>query len=104
MMTIRDQLSNVTVSLLGHRCKHDARGAGRGVVGAGTRQCKQCIDGFVYSAGASGDVMGSLLVGNSIYGQHLFSGSNTTTCDSDIHTQLLHLEHPYTKCGTGSTR
>jgi hypothetical protein len=58
------------------------------------RQRQRCIDGFVYSAGASGDVMGSLLVGNAIYGQHLFSSSNTTTCDSDIHTQLLHLKHP----------
>jgi hypothetical protein len=39
--------------LLSQRCKHDARGAGRGAAGAGMRQCKRCIDGFVYSAKAS---------------------------------------------------
>ena len=72
-MTMRDQLRSLSVSLLGHWCKHDTRGAVivRADVGAGTRQCKQCIDGFVYSAGASRDVTGLLLVGNAIYGQHL---------------------------------
>ena len=58
MMTMRDQLSNVTVSLLSQRCKHDARGAGRGAVGAGTGQRQRCIVGVVYSAKVSVKVIG----------------------------------------------
>ena len=58
MMTMRDQLKNVSVSLISQRCKHDARGAGRGAVGAETGQRQRCIDGFVHSAKASGDVIG----------------------------------------------
>ena len=50
MTGIRDQLRSLTVSLLSHRCKHDARGAVREVVGAGTGQRQHCIDGLVCSA------------------------------------------------------
>jgi hypothetical protein len=60
MMTMRDQLSNVTVSVLSQRCKHEAQGAGRGAAGAGTGQRQRCIDGVVYSAEASGDMIGKL--------------------------------------------
>jgi hypothetical protein len=57
MTVMRDQLRSLTVSLLSHRCKHDAQGAVRGVVGAVASQRQRCIDGFVYSGGSSGDVM-----------------------------------------------
>ena len=59
-MTMRDQLSNVTVSLLSHGYRHDTRGAVRGVAGAGMRQRQRCIDGFIYSAGAFRDVTEAL--------------------------------------------
>jgi hypothetical protein len=58
MTTMRDQVSMFAVSMLSYCwCKHDARVADGGVVGEGTRQRQRCIDGFVYSAGASRDVM-----------------------------------------------
>ena len=59
-MVMRDQLRSLNVSLLGHRCKHDAQSAVRGFVGAVAGQRQRCIDGFVYSAGASEDVMKEL--------------------------------------------
>jgi hypothetical protein len=38
-------------------CKHDARVSDGVVAGEGTRQRQRCIDGFVYSAGASQDMV-----------------------------------------------
>ena len=55
---MRYQISMFAVSLLSHCwCKHDARVADGGVAGEGTRQRRQSIEDFVYSAGVFRDMM-----------------------------------------------